>query len=71
VAYAAVSAVQAYLAATTGAAWAAVLAMLFLAAAIGCGCTAWRSRRDNLRHFVRRSRRTCSIPNARASATEE
>ncbi|MGK3209291.1 hypothetical protein [Amycolatopsis sp. MEPSY49] len=40
VAYAAVSVAQAYLAAATGVAWAAVLAALFLAAAVACGAAA-------------------------------
>jgi hypothetical protein len=40
VTYAAVSAVQAYLAAAMGVVWAAALAALFLAAAIACGFAA-------------------------------
>ncbi|WP_410674330.1 hypothetical protein [Amycolatopsis sp. cmx-4-68] len=46
VAYAVVSAGQAYLAATTGVTWAAALATVFLACAIGCGVAAWRPRGD-------------------------
>ncbi|OXM69152.1 hypothetical protein [Amycolatopsis vastitatis] len=49
VTYAAVSAAQAYLAATTGAVWAVAAAAVFLAAAIGCGIAAWRPRGDRLR----------------------
>jgi hypothetical protein len=40
VTYAAVSAVQAYLAAAMGVVWAAALAAVFLAAAIACGFAA-------------------------------
>jgi hypothetical protein len=40
VTFAAVSAAQAYLAAAMNVAWAAALAVLFLAAAIACGCAA-------------------------------
>ncbi|WP_020647430.1 hypothetical protein [Amycolatopsis balhimycina] len=49
VTYAAVSVAQAYLAATTGAAWAVAAATVFLAAAVGCGVAAWRPRGDRLR----------------------
>jgi hypothetical protein len=47
VTYAAVSAAQAYLAATTGVTWAAALAVAFLAVAIACGVAAGRLRRGH------------------------
>jgi hypothetical protein len=44
VTYAVIAAIQAYLAATTGVAWAAVLAVLFLVVAVACGFAARRPR---------------------------
>jgi hypothetical protein len=44
VTYAVISVVQAYLAATMGVAWAGALAVVFLAAALGCGVAARRSQ---------------------------
>ncbi|WP_328647875.1 hypothetical protein OHS58_09100 [Amycolatopsis sp. NBC_00348] len=44
VTYAVVAAAQAYLAVTTGVAWAVALAAVFLLVAVACGLAAWRPR---------------------------
>jgi hypothetical protein len=47
VTYAVVAAAQAYLAVTTGVAWAAALTVVFLTAALACAFAAWRRHRGS------------------------